>query len=72
MTRYVPTWAHYRRKGYSEMRPYIVGEDLTGISVSKEDTPELGGMVARNPDNHADQWYVAKVYFEKNLERVTP
>ena len=66
------TWAHYRRKGYSEMRPYIVGEDLTGISVSKEDTPELGGMIARNPDNHADQWYVAKAYFEKNLERVTP
>jgi len=35
------TWAHYRRKGYSEMRPYIVGEDLTGISVSKEDTPAV-------------------------------
>lgn len=58
----------YKRKGLSEMRPYIVGEDLTGISVSKEDTPEEGGMIARNPKNHEDQWYVAKKYFEDNLE----
>lgn len=61
-------WKQYKRKGLSEMRPYVPGEDLSGISVNKEDTPELGGMVARNPDNHADQWYVAKAYFEKNLE----
>jgi hypothetical protein len=26
------------------------------------------GMVARNPKNHADQWYVARKYFEDNLE----
>lgn len=63
-------WGFYRRKGLSEMRPYKVGEDLTNISVNKEDTPELGGMIARNPDNHADQWYVSKAYFEKNLEQV--
>jgi len=30
----------YRRKGFSEMRPYIKGEDLTNISVSPEDDPE--------------------------------
>ena len=58
----------YQRKGLSEMRPYVPGEDLTGISVSDQDTPELGGMIARNPKNHADQWYVAKKYFEDNLE----
>lgn len=60
----------YRRKGFSEMRPYIVGEDLTGISVSPQDSPEEGGMIARNPKNHLDQWYVAKKYFEDNLELV--
>ncbi len=60
----------YRRVGLSEMRPYVVGEDLSGISVNKEDSPELGGMVARNPKNHNDQWYVAKKYFEDNLELV--
>ena len=62
----------YRRKGFSEMRTYIPGEDLSGVSVSKEDTPESGGMIARNPKNHADQWYVAKKYFEDNLELAEP
>jgi len=61
-------WNKYRRKGLAEMRPYVPGEDLGLVSVSKEDTPEHGGMVARNQDNHADQWYVAKAYFEKNFE----
>lgn len=59
----------YRRVGLSEMRPYVKGEDLTGISVSKEDDPANDmGMIARNPKNHADQWYVARKYFEDNLE----
>lgn len=61
----------YRRKGFSEMRPYIPGEDLTGISDSKEDIPEEGGMISRNPKNHTDQWYVSKKYFEDNLELVS-
>lgn len=61
----------YRRKGFSEMRPYIKGEDLTGISVSDVDNPEKDmGMIARNPKNHKDQWYVARKYFEDNLELV--
>lgn len=47
------------------MRPYVPGEDLTGISVSAQDTPEEGGYIARNPENHKDQWYVAKAYFAK-------
>jgi hypothetical protein len=61
-------WKKYRRTGLSEMRPYVPGEDMTGISVSDTDTPEEGGMVARNPKNHNDQWYVAKAYFEENNE----
>jgi hypothetical protein len=62
-------WKNYKRKGLSEMRPYIKGEDLSKISVSKEDSPETDmGMIARNPKNHADQWYVARKYFEDNLE----
>jgi len=61
----------YRRTGLSEMRPYIRGEDLSKISVSSEDKPEKDmGMVARNPKNHNDMWYVAKKYFEENLELV--
>jgi len=65
-------WKQYRRAGLSEMRPYIKGEDLTHISVSEVDAavgPDNDmGMVARNPNNHAEMWYVARAYFECNLE----
>jgi len=61
----------YRRTGLSEMRPYVSGEDLSNVSVSHEDGPEKDmGMIARNPKNHADQWYVARQYFEDNMEIV--
>lgn len=63
-------WKKYRRTGLSEMRPLVAGEDLSGVSVSPTDTPTEGDMIARNPDNHADQWLVAKDYFERNLEAV--
>ena len=61
---------YYRKKLLQPMRPYEPGEDLSEISVSAEDTPELGGMVAHNPDNPADQWYVAKQFFEDNYEEM--
>ncbi len=61
-------WKQYRRTGLSEMRPYVVGEDLTGTSVSDEDTPKEGDMIAREPKNHDDKWLVAKEYFDDNLE----
>lgn len=64
-------WKEYRKKALQEMRPYIPGEDLTGISVNKEDSPEEGGMIARNRDNHNDQWYVAKQFFRDNYEDAT-
>lgn len=57
---------NYRKKKVQPMRPYIPGEDMEGISVSQEDTPELGGMIAVNPDNGKDRWYVAKKFFEDN------
>lgn len=59
---------NYRKKNVQPMRPYVPGEDLTGVSVSGEDTPEVGGMVAMNPSNQADKWYVAKAFFETNYE----
>lgn len=67
-------WKQYKRKGLSEMREYVNGEDMSYISVSKEDidngSPKIGDMIARNPKNHKDQWLVAKKYFEDNLEPV--
>lgn len=62
-------WKKYRRKGLSEMRPYVLWEDLTGISVSSQDDPPRDmGMIARNPKDEKDQWYVARKYFEDNFE----
>jgi hypothetical protein len=62
-------YKQYKRKGLSEMRPYVKGEDLSGVSVSAEDNPQTDmGMIARNPQNHNDKWYVARKYFEENLE----
>jgi hypothetical protein len=66
-------WKQYKRKGLSEMRPYTTGEVLTPeVSISEADrlngSPKQGDMIARNPKNHADQWLVAKKYFEDNLE----
>lgn len=63
----------YRRTNIAEMRPYIPGEDLTSVSVSPTDNPISDlGMIARNPKNHADQWYVARQYFEDNFESAEP
>jgi hypothetical protein len=60
----------YRRKGVVELRPYIPGEVLTRVSVSPADTPQIGGMIARNPANPDDQWYVARDFFDLNYERL--
>jgi hypothetical protein len=56
----------YRKKNVQPMRPYVPGEDLSGVSVSAEDIPEKGGMIACNPDNQKDKWYVAKDFFAAN------
>lgn len=64
----IPEWGFYQKKGLQPMRPYVPGEDLYGVSVSSEDTPEEGGMIAMNVSNPADVWYVAKAFFEANYE----
>lgn len=68
-------WGQYKRKGLSEMRPYVEGEDMSGVSMSEADkangSPKLGDMIARNPNNHNDKWLVAKAYFDANLEPST-
>ncbi len=69
----------YKRKGQIEARPWT-NDDASAlakgpihISVSAADRmaaymqPAIG-MVARNPDNHDDQWYIAPDYFAKHYE----
>lgn len=66
-------YQYYRRTGLSLMRPYVPGEDMAGISISKGDTPELGGMIAKSPRDETDRWYVSKAYFENTgFEVVEP
>lgn len=64
----------YRRKQIVELRPYIEDEDISDISISKEDglagSPKIGDMIARNPKNHKDQWLVAAQYFADNFEEI--
>ena len=58
----------YRRTTLTEMRPYVVGEEMTGINVSDADGfPEVGGMIARNSKNNSNQWYISKKYFKDNF-----
>jgi hypothetical protein len=68
---------HYKRKGLSEMvsaAEFIEKSgDITKVSISDPDKQLLveeflKGFIARNPQNHEDMWYVAKDYFDKNLE----
>ena len=63
-------YRNYIKQTLQPMRPYEVGEDLTqqGISVWEGDTPEDGGMVAINPKDPNDQWYVAKKFFLENYK----
>jgi hypothetical protein len=65
-----PMIKYYRKTAIQAMRPYVPGEDLTNVSVSVEDTPELGGMIAIGADNEA-RWYISKTFFEQNYEEVT-
>lgn len=62
----------FRRKQIAELRPYVWGEILSGVSISDEDkkagSPKTGDMIARNPKNHGDQWLIAAQYFADNFE----
>lgn len=44
------------------------------VSISEADlengSPKIGDMIARNPENHKDQWLVAKQYFKDNFEEL--
>lgn len=63
----------FRRKGVVELRPWVPSDaENKKISISQADVAEIQkgapGMVARNPDNHEDMWYVSREYFLKNYE----
>jgi hypothetical protein len=70
-------WRTYTRVGSIEARPWTEDDfqawtdQRFGISVSDADVPlahrlPTCGFVARNTDNHLDQWYIAPDYFAKH------
>ena len=62
-------WTWYRRKGYMRMRPYIAGEDLSGVSVPPGVDPAIDrGMIAQSPIDPQDIWYVNRQIFDENYE----
>ena len=70
----------YKRTNIAEMRQvtmkeFRAGPDplvAQGVSISAADldngSPKPLDMIARNPENHDDQWLVAYVYFRDNFE----
>jgi hypothetical protein len=68
----LPQFKPYRRSQIAELRPYEPGEVLADVSISKPDraagSPKAGDMIARNPQDHGDQWLVAAAYFAANFE----
>lgn len=61
-------WKLYKRRGYTEARPYVPGEDLTGVGIPAGVTPVEGGVIARDPSNPNDRWYVTRDLFWATFE----
>ena len=69
----------YKLLGFAEARPVEAHEDSIGldpdenISISEADringSPKLGDMIARNPNNHEDQWLIAADDWAENFEQ---
>lgn len=49
-----------------EARPWIEGEDMSGIKVGEGAMMRVGSMVCREIDNHAEQWYMYEGLFRYN------
>jgi hypothetical protein len=69
-------FTQYYRKQIAELRPWKPGDDLRRVSISVTDlengSPKEGDMIARNPNNHDDQWLVNAQYFAENFVPVAP
>lgn len=58
-----------------ELKGYMTFDGKRAISISQvdiedNDSPKIGDMIARNPENHDDQWLVEKTYFANNFEEI--
>lgn len=55
-----------------EVRPYVVGEDLTGVQLTHQGQPNYqpveGDFVVHNPSNPTDSWLMDAAFFAENYE----
>jgi len=58
-------WKRYLKNSVTEIRPYELGEDLSGITLSKE-YPTQGDMICRDPNNPTDQWHITADFFKSS------
>lgn len=67
-------WQKYQRKGEIEARPFEPDDAYSKhISFSEADRARFtfeGGMIARNPANHADQWYINPEFFADHYKQL--
>jgi hypothetical protein len=67
-----PAYKPFQKVQVAWMRPWEIGDDMTGISVSEVDrmygSPKPGDMIAINPSCPTDRWLVDAGYFEENFE----
>ena len=68
-------FSRYRKTQIAEMRPYVAGEPLDGVSIADADrvngSPTVGDFIARNPTDHADQWLVSAAFVAANYRART-
>ena len=65
-------YKEYRKKQTQLLRPYVEGEDISGVSISDADkengSPKNGDMIAVNRNDETDKWLVAEKFFNDNYE----
>lgn len=59
---------NYEKKAITQIRDYVYNESLTGITVGPNQLVEVGGKIARDPENHKVMWYLEKGFFEQNYQ----
>lgn len=57
-------WEKYRKTAVQEMRAYVCGEDLTGVSVAPGEIPKNGGKIAK--DAEGSRWYISPEFIKAN------
>ena len=61
-------YKEYVKSGTQWIRPYIEGEDMSGVSIEKGATARKGWMIAIDKDNLSDKWAISPEYFAANYE----